>query len=135
VIGLGTFAVFFSERKEEHHRSHTLSFVSILRFKIILVGMVFSNDTLAICYAMLFAMLFRRFGTSDPFKGTTHHYNEKHNLTEPGMKLLALESDDSLIETVLQVVDLPQVFPPLEHADFGTPYDAIDLYIKLRVDV
>ena len=48
-MGLGTFAIFFSERKEEHHRSQTLSFVSILRFKIIRVGMVFSNDTLAMC--------------------------------------------------------------------------------------
>ena len=95
-MGLGTFAIFFSERKEEHHRSHTLSFVSILRFKIILVGMVFSNDTLAMCYAMLFAMLFRRFGTSEPFNGTKHD-NEKQNLTEPGVKLLPLESDDPLI--------------------------------------
>lgn len=70
MIGLGTLAIFFSERKEEHHRSHTLSFVSILRFNIIRVGMVFSNDTFAMCYAMLFAMLFRRFGTSEPFNGT-----------------------------------------------------------------
>ena len=43
------------------------------------------------------------------------------------MKLLALKSDDPLIETVLEVVDLPEVFPPLEDADFGAPYDAIDL--------
>jgi len=69
-MGLGTFAIFFSERKEEHHSSQTLSFVSIFRFKIILVGMVFSNETFAMCYAMLFAMLFRRFGTSEPFNGT-----------------------------------------------------------------
>ena len=48
------------------------------------------------------------------------------------MKLLALEGDDPLIETVLEVIDLPEVFPPLEYADFRTPDDAIDLYIKLR---
>lgn len=48
------------------------------------------------------------------------------------MKLLALEGDDPLIEAVLEVVDLPEVFPPLEHTDFWTPDDAIDLYIKMR---
>ena len=48
------------------------------------------------------------------------------------MKLLALEGDNPLIETVLEVVDLPEVFPPLEDADFGTPNDAIDLYKKMR---
>lgn len=48
------------------------------------------------------------------------------------MKLLALEGDDPLIEAVLEVVDLPEVFPSLEHADFGTPDDAIDLYKKMR---
>ena len=127
-MGLGTFAIFFSERKEEHHRSQTLSFVSILRFKIILVGMVFSNETFAMCYAMLFAMLFRRFGTSEPFNGTKKD-NKNLELTQPGVKLLALESDDPLIETVLEVVDLPEVFPPLEDADFRTPHDAVDLYI------
>ena len=127
-MGLGTFAIFFSERKEEHHRSHTLSLVSILRFKIILVGMVFSNETFAMCYAMLFAMLFRRFGTSEPFNGTKKD-NKNLELTQPGVKLLALESDDPLIETVLEVVDLPQVFSPLEDADFRTPHDAVDLYI------
>jgi hypothetical protein len=47
------------------------------------------------------------------------------------VKLLALESDDPLIETVLEVVNLPEVFPPLEDADFRTPHDAVDLYIKL----
>jgi hypothetical protein len=48
------------------------------------------------------------------------------------VKLLALESDDPLIETVLEVIDLPEVFPPLEDADFRTPNDAIDLYKKMR---
>jgi hypothetical protein len=45
------------------------------------------------------------------------------------VKLFALKSDDPLIETVLEVVDLPEVFPSLEDADLGTPHNAVDLYI------
>ena len=45
------------------------------------------------------------------------------------MKFLALESDYPFIETVLEVVDLPEVFPSLEDADLRTPHDTVDLYI------